>query len=73
MIESVLAEIEQKTGRIDYWRNRSQKQRWVFPLPILVFTYYMDYVYDSIFSCLTTKEQSNCYEAFGGLVCTGKA
>ncbi len=37
------------------------------------FTYYMDYVYDSIFSCLTTKEQCNCYEAFGGLVCTGKA
>lgn len=29
MIESVMALLEQKTGKVDYWRNSSQKQRWV--------------------------------------------
>jgi len=29
MIESIMAMIERKTGRINYWRNSSQKQRWV--------------------------------------------
>jgi transposase-like protein len=29
MIESIMAVLEQKTGRVDYWRNSSQKQRWV--------------------------------------------
>jgi putative transposase len=29
MIESIMALLEQKTGRVDYWRNSSQKQRWV--------------------------------------------
>lgn len=29
MIESIMAMIGRKTGRINYWRNSSQKQRWV--------------------------------------------
>lgn len=29
MIESIMALLEQKTGKVDYWRNSSQKQRWV--------------------------------------------
>jgi putative transposase len=29
MIESVMALLEQKTGKVDYWRNSNQKQRWV--------------------------------------------
>jgi putative transposase len=29
MIESVMALIGQKTDKVDYWRNSSQKQRWV--------------------------------------------
>ncbi len=29
MIESVMAVIGQKTDRVDYWRNSSQKQRWI--------------------------------------------
>ncbi len=29
MIESVMALLEQKTGRVDYWKNSNQKQRWV--------------------------------------------
>jgi transposase-like protein len=29
MIESIHALVGQKTDKIDYWRNSSQKQRWV--------------------------------------------
>ena len=29
MIESVMAQIERKTQRVDHWRNSNQKQRWV--------------------------------------------
>lgn len=29
MIESVMAQIGQKTDKVDYWKNSSQKQRWV--------------------------------------------
>ncbi len=29
MIGSVMAVIGQKTDRVDYWRNSSQKQRWI--------------------------------------------
>lgn len=29
MIESIMSMIGRKTGRINYWRNSSQKQRWV--------------------------------------------
>ena len=29
MIESINAQVEQRTQRIDYWKNSSQKQRWV--------------------------------------------
>jgi transposase-like protein len=29
VIESVLALVSQKTGKIDYWKNSDQKQRWV--------------------------------------------
>lgn len=29
MLESINAQVEQKTERIDYWKNSSQKQRWV--------------------------------------------
>ena len=27
-IESLLAQVSQWTGKVDYWRNSSQKQRW---------------------------------------------
>ena len=29
LIESVMAQIERKTQRVDHWRNSNQKQRWV--------------------------------------------
>ena len=29
LIESVMAQIERKTQRVDHWRNSDQKQRWV--------------------------------------------
>jgi len=29
MIESILTLIEQMTGKVDYWKNSNQKQRWV--------------------------------------------
>lgn len=29
MLESVLAQVEQHTGKVDRWRNSSQKQRWL--------------------------------------------
>ena len=29
LIESVMAQIERKTQRVDHWRNSAQKQRWV--------------------------------------------
>ena len=28
-IESLMAQVEQYTGKVDYWKNSSQKQRWV--------------------------------------------
>ena len=29
LIESLMAQIERKTQRVDHWRNSNQKQRWV--------------------------------------------
>ena len=29
MIESVMAQIGQKTDKVDYWKNSNQKQRWM--------------------------------------------
>jgi transposase-like protein len=29
LLESILAQVEQKTGKVDRWRNSSQKQRWL--------------------------------------------
>jgi transposase-like protein len=29
IIESLMSQVEQRTGKIDYWKNSSQKQRWV--------------------------------------------
>jgi transposase-like protein len=29
MIESIMAQIGQKTDKVDYWRNSNQKQRWI--------------------------------------------
>lgn len=29
IIEALMSQVEQRTGKIDYWKNSSQKQRWV--------------------------------------------
>lgn len=29
VLESILAQVEQRTGKVDRWRNSSQKQRWL--------------------------------------------
>jgi transposase-like protein len=29
LLESILAQVEQKTGKVDRWRNSSHKQRWL--------------------------------------------
>ncbi|MDR7460491.1 MAG: hypothetical protein QN139_11955, partial [Armatimonadota bacterium] len=29
MLESILAQVEQRTGKVDYWKTSDQKQRWL--------------------------------------------
>ncbi len=29
MLESILAQVEQRTGKVDFWKTSDQKQRWL--------------------------------------------